>query len=127
MIGFFLDYDENPKNYIGFYGDLFKSLKPKDARDFIVKYAEQAGITESENEAHRFADGLFAAEEHLEGNIALDAVLAHYEIEQGEPLQEVETGLDKFGETEVLELEGDGYSDEQQGKLHDFIHDQQSN
>ena len=125
LIDQFIEYSSDRENYIGFYGELFESLDATDPRDFIVKYAKQSGFTESENEAHRFVDGLFAAEEVIEGNISAEASLAHYDVEQAEPPQEVDTGIDKFGEDEVLEV--DGYSDEQEGKLHDFLHEQQSN
>ena len=80
-------------------------------RDFIVNYSLKAGITESENEAHQFVDHLFAAEEVIEGNIDLQAVVGHYEIEQEDAEKTVETGLNKYGEDEVLEIEG-AYSPE---------------
>ena len=120
MIGYYMDYSSDRQNYIGFYEDLFDSIGASDTRDFITKYAMQSGITESENEAHRFVDTLFAAEEVIQGNFNLDEALSHYEIEQAEPQKVVETGLNKNAETEVLELQENGYSDEQEGSLHDY-------
>ena len=124
MIGYYMDYSSDRQNYIGFYEDLFDSIGASDTRDFITKYAMQSGITESENEAHRFVDTLFAAEEVIQGNFNLDEVLSHYEIEQEEP-QRVETGLDRHADVEVITLEGDGYSETQKGELNDFIQIQQ--
>ena len=84
-----------------------------NVRDFIVLYSIEAGIIDEPDEAHDFVDAFFAAEEHIEMNIPLDATLSHYNVEQDEAPQEVETGLDQFGEDTVLEIEAEGNPNEE--------------
>ena len=111
LIDEYLEYSSDKVNYMGVYEDLFEVIGGEEVRDFIVNYSLKAGITESGNEAHQFVDHLFAAEEVIEGNIDLQAVVGHYEIEQEDAEKTVETGLNKYGEDEVLEIEG-AYSPE---------------
>ena len=117
MIDEYLEYHSDKANYMGVYEDLFEVIGGEEVRDFIVNYSLKAGITESENEAHRFVDHLFAAEEVLEANTPLEGTLAHYEIEQEQPPQEVETGLNHFGEDTVLEIEAQGNPNEEETQL----------
>ena len=111
LIDEYIEYNSDRANYMGVYEDLFEVIGGSEVRDFIVNYSLKSGITESENEAHRFVDHLFAAEEVIEGNIDLQAVVGHYEIELEDAEKTVETGLNKYGEDEVLEIEG-AYSPE---------------
>ena len=117
MIDEYLEYNSDRANYMGVYEDLFEVIGGEEVRDFIVNYSLKAGITESENEAHRFVDYLLAAEEILEANTPLEATLAHYEIEQEQPPQEVATGIDQFGEDTVLEIEAEGNPNEEETQL----------
>jgi hypothetical protein len=113
MIDEYIEYNSDRANYLGIYEDLFEVIGGEEVRDFIVNYSLKAGITESENEAHRFVDHLLAAEEVLEANTPLEGTLAHYEIEQGQPPQEVATGINQFGEDTVLEIEAQGNPNEE--------------
>ena len=111
LIDGFMDYLQDPTIYHGYYKDIYEMIGADNVRDFIVLYSIEAGIIDEPDEAHDFVDGFFAAEEHLEANIPLDATLSHYNVEQDEPPQEVETGITQFGEDDVLEV--DGYSEEE--------------
>jgi len=117
MIDEYLDYNTDRKNYRGVYEDLFEVIGGEEIRDFIVNYSLKAGITESENEAHRFVDHLFACEEVLEANTPLEGTLAHYEIEQEDMEKTVETGLNKYGEDTVIEIEAQGNPNEEETQL----------
>lgn len=106
-----MDYLQDPTIYHGYYKDIYEMIGADNVRDFIVLYSIEAGIIDEPDEAHDFVDGFFACEEVLEANIPLEASLAHYNVEQDEAPQEVETGLDQFGENDVIEV--DSYSKEE--------------
>ena len=111
LIDGFMDYLQDPTIYHGYYKDIYEMIGADNVRDFIVLYSIEAGIVEEPDEAHDFVNGFFACEEVLEANIPLEASLAHYNVEQDEAPQEVETGITQFGEDDVLEV--DGYSEEE--------------